>query len=197
MIRPRSLILAPGGTYHVAARGNRRADIVMDDTDRRSFIANLGDVIDRFGWQCHAYCLLTNHYHLLVETPKADLPAGMYLLNRRHAERFNRRHELDGHVFQRRYFAELIETHEHFLALAAYIDDNPVRAGLCEKPEDWPWSGCAATLGLAEGLRFFNPDGVLRRFSLDAQRARVEYALFLRDVRNRPVPRPGRGTRSD
>jgi putative transposase len=181
MRRPRSLIIAPGATYHVASRGVRRSPIAYDDFDRTWFFQDLSAVVRRLGWRCHTYCLMTNHYHLLVRTPEPDLSVGMRILNQRHALRINRRHGLVGHVFEARFFAELIDDQSHFLALARYIDQNPVRAGLCQRAEAWRWSGCAATLGLRSRLPFFDPSDVLDSYSKDIVRARTMYALSLQD----------------
>ena len=181
MKRPRSLILAPGATYHVAARGVRRTPIAYDEYDRRWVFDDLAAIIRRLGWHCGAYCLMTNHYHLLIRTPEPDLSVGMWALNQRHALRINRRHGFVGHVFESRFFAELIDDRSHFVALARYIDQNPVRAGLCKWAQEWRWSGCAATLGLRPREPFFDPGDVLDYYSPDVVRARTLYALSLQD----------------
>jgi len=186
MQRPRSLILAAGATYHVGTRGVRRSPIAYDDFDRTWFFADLANIIGDLGWHCHAYCLMTNHYHLLLQTPEPDLSVGMFRLNQRHAMRVNRRHGFTGHVFEGRFFAEIVEDEPHFVGLARYIDQNPVRAGICRRAELWPWSGCAATLGLRPRAAFFDPSDVLAAFSSDTARARQAYALGLQDLR-----RPG------
>jgi putative transposase len=201
IIRPRSLILAPGATYHVGTRGVRRSPIVYDDFDRSWFFEDFAEIVAELGWRCHAYCLMTNHYHLLLKTREPDLSAGMQRLNMRHALRINRRHGFVGHVFESRFFAELIDDESHFVALARYIDQNPVRAGLCATPEQWRWSGCAATVGLRSLPPFFDPRDVLAYFAEDQSRARVAYALSLQDlsrpVRPGAVPTPGVGTAPD
>ena len=180
--RPRSLILAAGATYHVGTRGVRRFPIVYDDVDRESFLGDLANVVHARGWRCHAYCLMTNHYHVLVSTPEPDLSVGMWKLNQRHALRVNRRHGFAGHVFEGRFFAELVDDDSYMVAVARYIDQNPVRAGICHRAETWPWSGCASTLGLRPPLAFFDPGEVLGYYSDDLERARTKYALSLNDV---------------
>lgn len=196
MIRPRSQIVFPGATYHLGARGIRRTAIVADDVDRQWFLAALKDVVGRLGWRCQTYCLMTNHYHLLVETPDANLPDGMFRLNHHYAYRFNRRHGFVGHLFEDRFFAELIKDDAQLVAAAQYIDLNPVRAGLCSAPEEWPWSSCAGTLGLRPAPAFLAAGDLLALFSNDPVRARVEYALRLRDaVRNDHGRLPGSRTR--
>jgi REP-associated tyrosine transposase len=139
MPRPPRIQLA-GGTYHVTSRGNRRQSIYHDDDDRRSFLAMRDRVVVRCGWRVHAYCLMTNHFHLLVETPRPNLSAGMQRLKCEYAAYFNERHSLVGHLFQQRFGSRLIETEEHLLEALSYIAFNPVRAGLCEHPSEWPWS---------------------------------------------------------
>ena len=114
MARPLRLEF-PGAVYHVTSRGNARQAIVVDDADRTSFLTLLAHVIDRFGWRCHAYCLMDNHYHLLLETPKANLSQGMRQLNGRYTQAFNRRHQRVGHLFQGRFTAILVEKVAHLL----------------------------------------------------------------------------------
>jgi len=108
MARPLRLEF-PGGIYHVTARGNERRWIFRDDADRLAFLDVLARVLDRFGWLCLAYCLMGNHYHLLVETPRPNLARGMRQLNGVYAQRFNRRHNRVGHLTQGRYGAVLVE----------------------------------------------------------------------------------------
>jgi putative transposase len=136
-----------GGVHHVFARGNDRRDIYLDDLDRRVYLAMLGRVTRRQRWRCLAYCLMPNHVHLLVETPEANLGAGMQRLHGDYAQTFNERHGRVGHVFQGRYGSVLVTTDEQLWHVAAYIALNPVSAGLCRRPEEWPWSSHASTIG--------------------------------------------------
>jgi putative transposase len=137
----------PDGVYHVFARGNERRAIYRDDSDRERFLEVVSRACERFGWRVLSYCLMTNHYHLLVRTPDANLARGMRDLNGVYAQRFNRRHGRDGHLFQGRYGALLVERGGHLLASVAYIVRNPVRAGLCASPREWRWSSQRAALG--------------------------------------------------
>ena len=137
--QPRELL--PDGIYHVTVRGTGRIAIVRDDVDRRAFVRVLLDVVRRFGWFCYSYCLLDNHFHLIIETDRLSLSGGMHRLNFLHAQRFNRRHDRVGHLFQNRFGARVIETEEHLIAACEYVLANPVRAGLCERSSDWPWCG--------------------------------------------------------
>jgi REP-associated tyrosine transposase len=105
----------------------------------------LGDVLSSRGWIRHAYCLIPNHYHLLLEVPELDLPRGLHRLNGRYARRFNQRHGRVGHVFGGPYFAQPVRRDEHVIEACRYIVLNPVRAGLCAHPADWPWSSYSET----------------------------------------------------
>jgi len=130
----------PGGTFHVTSRGNRRQAIYHDDDDRRLFLLLRDRVVRRCGWHLKAHCLLTNHFHLLVETPKPNLSIGMHQLNGVYASIFNQRHRVDGHLFEARFGSSLVETEDHLAETLRYIAFNPVKAGLCDHPRDWPWS---------------------------------------------------------
>ena len=140
--------LAAGLVYHVTARGNARAAVFRSDADREVFLSGLAVARHLDDLLCHAYCLMENHYHLLVETPRANLDDAMQRLNGTYAMRFNRHHERTGHVFQGRYGARLVTDDDYALTVVRYIAANPVQAGLCAGPEEWPWSSYAATAGL-------------------------------------------------
>lgn len=146
----------PDGLYHVTTRGNRRQPIVLEDRDCELFLFLLGNVVEQLGWKVHAYCLMTNHYHLLVETPNADLSVGMQLLNGQYAQAFNRRHGYEGHLFERRFFSEVVESDWHLLEVVRYIVLNPVRAGLCRHPAEWRWSSYRATVNRARRPKFLS-----------------------------------------
>jgi putative transposase len=181
--QPRALV--PGGTYHVTSRGNRRQAIFADDHDRRLFLRLLADTVVHHRWRCGAYCILSNHVHLLVQTPRAteDLPFGMHRLNGRYAQWFNDRHELDGHLFQGRFHSTVIEREGHLLEALRYIYRNPVTAGTCAVPEDWRWSSYAATIGTATSPSFLSRGIALELFSGDLRRARQLLAAFVSDDR--------------
>lgn len=147
MARPPRLQILDG-IYHLTARGNERAAIFRDDADRRHFLELVADVRERYHWRIFSYCLMSNHYHLLAQTPEPNLARGMRQLNGVYAQSFNRRHARVGHLLQGRYSARLVQADEHLLASARYIVRNPVRAGLCQHPREWRWSSHRATLGL-------------------------------------------------
>ena len=123
-----------GALYHVTSRGNARQHIFLHDSDRKKFFDVLADVVERFQWICHAYCLMDNHYHLVIETPEANLSRGMRQLNGVYTQVFHRRHGRVGHLFQGRYKAILVEKESYLLELAKYVVLNPVRAGLVSYP---------------------------------------------------------------
>lgn len=129
----------PGAVHHVTARGVDQRAIFVDDIDRRVFLGMLNDAGQHCRWRRLAYCLMGNHYHLLVATPEAGLAVGMQRLNGLYAQGFNRRHRRSGHLFQDRYGSRLVLTDAHLLAAARYIEMNPVAAGICSVPADWPW----------------------------------------------------------
>jgi putative transposase len=163
MARPPRQLL-PSGLYHVIGRGTGGAFLFLDARDRRHFLELLGRTVGRFGWSCLVYCLLGTHYHLLVETPEANLDRGMHALLAPYAQAFNRRHGRFGHLVADRYTSFLVEGEQHALAVFRYIVLNPVVAGLCDKPERWPWSSYGATIGLRTAPPFLDTERVFGWF---------------------------------
>jgi putative transposase len=168
-----------GGVFHVTARGNRRQPIFNDDRDRERFLSLLTEVVSRSGWRCHAFCLMPNHYHLLIETPEPNLSTGMYRLNGSYAQWFNRRHGVDGHLFQRRFHSALVGSIWHLVELSRYIVLNPVRAGLCSHPGEWRWSSYRATIGIGRRPALLTVHWLLRQFGRTPEQARVSYREFV------------------
>lgn len=168
--------------YHAHARGNERGAIFRDDHDRRGLLAGLGQVVERYGWICHAYCLMGNHYHFMVETPHANLSLGMRQLNGVYAARFNRRHGRVGHLFEGRFKAWLVQKDAYALGVARYIVLNPVRAGLCAHPREWRWSSYRATAGLEPAPPFLSLDWLLGQLSRDRTEARRRYTAFVEEA---------------
>ena len=135
------------GIRHVYARGNDRQAIFRSDRDHETYLDLLALSTTEREWRCLAYCLMPNHVHLLIETTQPNLGSGMRDLQGRYVQTFNRRHSRTGHLFQGRYGMVPVTTDAQLWMTAAYIAANPVRAGLCARPEKWPWSSHAATLG--------------------------------------------------
>jgi REP element-mobilizing transposase RayT len=174
---PRPQIAA--GIYHVATRGVRKQPIYDDQLDRQAFLGLIGEVVERYGWRCYAYCLMGNHYHLLAETPQPTISDGMCRLNGLYARRFNARHGFDGHLFEKRFHAELVERDEHLLEVARYIVLNPVRAGICASPADWPWSSFRAVAGYERPLRFLSTRWTLQLFGRRREVAQEAFRGFV------------------
>lgn len=168
-----------GALYHVTSRGNARADIFLDDSDRTLFIEILSKVVTRFGWICHAYCLMGNHYHLLIETPSPNLSRGMQLLNGIYTQKVNRQHKRSGHVFQGRFKSILVEKESHLLEIARYVVLNPVRANMAGSADEWPWSNYLATCGRMEVPELLEIDWTLSQFDVDRVRAIRAYRRFV------------------
>ena len=155
----------PGAIYHLTSRGNARQKVFFTDTDRQVFLNTLTQVVSRYGWICHAYCLMANHYHLLIETPKVNLSLGMRQLNGIYTQGFNRRHSRVGHLFQGRF--------------TAVKGKGEIRA--------WKWSSYRATAGLASVPEFLSTDWVLEQFGKNRAKAQKQYREFVREgLENRP-----------
>ena len=187
MARPLRLEFA-GAVYHVTSRGDRREDIFLDDDDRREWLAVLALVCDRFNWVVHAYCQMTNHYHLLVETVDGNLSKGMRQLNGLYTQRVNRRHGLVGHLFQGRYKAILVQKEAHLLELSRYVVLNPVRAGMVESPEDWAWSSYPFVISDSFAPEWLGTDWLLGQFGTQRAAARRAYKKFVLQGRGLPSP---------
>ncbi|HET6656606.1 MAG TPA: transposase [Gaiellaceae bacterium] len=166
------------GIYHVTARGNRRQLIFFDERDVLHFHAIASDVVARHSWVVYGYCLMPNHYHLVLRTPGPDLSIGMQRLNSSYAHWFNRRHGLDGHLFQDRFWSILVESDAHLLELCRYVALNPVRARLCAHPGAWRWSSFAEVCG--RGPRaLVSTRELLRYFGSEKRRAAERYREFI------------------
>jgi REP-associated tyrosine transposase len=172
--------------YHVTSLGNDRADIYRDEEDRQAFLDGLGAVCRRMQGECYAYCLMTNHYHLVVETLVGNLSQGMRQVNGVYTQCFNRRHGHVGHVLQGRYQAILVDRDAYLLELVRYVVLNPVRAGMVKSPADWPWSSYRATVGQEPAPDWLATTWVLRQFGTTAEQARTGYAQFVHDGQTQP-----------
>jgi putative transposase len=178
MARPLRIEFA-GALYHVTSRGNERRAIFFSDDDRSAFLGVLGDVVGRFDWLCHAYCLMGNHYHLLLETREANLSKGMRQLNGVYTQRVNRTHQRVGHLFQGRFKGILVQKETYLLELARYIVLNPVRAGMVADPAAWVWSSYRATAGLEAKPPYLTTDWLLAAFGQTTRAATAGYVRFV------------------
>lgn len=180
MARPLRIELS-GGLYHVTSRGDRREDIYFTEDDRWEWMRLLGQVCGRFNWVCHAWCQMTNHYHLVVETPEANLSQGMRQLNGVYTQWINRTYDRVGHVFQGRYKAILVEKDSYLLELARYVVLNPVRAGMVRDASRWAWSSYAEMVGVRSAPEWLETDWLLAQFGKQRQRAIANYIEFVRE----------------
>lgn len=178
----------PGALYHVTSRGDGREDIYADEADRLEFLAVLAAVVNRFGWRLFAYCLMDNHYHLLVETPRANLSSGMRQLNGIYTQRFNRRHGRVGHVFQGRFKAILVDKDAYLLELSRYVVLNPVRAGVVKDPGRYRWSSYRASAGLEAAPAWLDAGALLGLFARNPAAAHRRYVTFVGQGMKNPSP---------
>src|SRR5258706_13467348 len=172
-----------GAVWHVTSRGNDRQKIFGDDADREIFISLLGRTVDLFRWRLHAYVLMGNHYHLLVETPEPTLSRGMRQLNGLYTQRFNRRHRRVGHLFQGRFKAILVDKDAHLLELGRYVVLNPVRAALRKSAAAWIWSSYRATAGIENAPAWLETRATLESFGSSRSRAIEKYRAFVSEGR--------------
>ncbi len=177
-----------GALYHLTSRGDRREDIFLDDVDRVMFLEVLAEVCERFRWACHAYCLMSNHYHQVIETRESTLSQGMRQLNGVVTQRSNRRHHHAGHVFQGRYKAILVQKETYLLELARYVVLNPVCTGMVRSARDWAWSSYRATAGWAVGLGWLSVDWLLSVFATQHKAAEEGYRRFVSEGRGAHSP---------
>lgn len=187
MARPLRLEF-PGALYHITARGDRQEPIFDDDEDRLAFIDLLGKEVAQQGWLLYAFCLMGNHYHLLLETPEPNLVRGMRRLNGVYTQRYNRRHGRVGHVLQGRYKSILVDKDAWLRELCRYVVLNPVRARMVRDPADWPWSSYAPTAGLVACPDWLAAGLVLELFSTSPGRARNSYRRFVAEGVDAPNP---------
>ncbi|MEK6804980.1 MAG: transposase [Nitrospirota bacterium] len=187
MARPLRLEF-PGALYHLTARGNARQPIFLDDTDRQQFLRLLSREIQQQQWRCYVYCLMGNHYHLVIETPEPNLSRGLRRLHGTYTQWFNRRHRRVGHVLQGRFKSLLVEKERYLLELCRYVVLNPVRAGMVTDAGDWEWSSYRATAGVQETPTWLDVPMVLSLFDISVATARAAYRHFVAEGTSAPSP---------
>jgi REP element-mobilizing transposase RayT len=178
MARPLRLEFADA-LYHVTSRGNERRPIFRTIRDRQAFLLFLGEATRRFGWSLTAWVLMTNHFHIVLQTPQPNLSKGMHWLNSAYANWFNRVHGRCGHLFQGRFKAFLIDRESYFADVLRYVVLNPVRAKMCELPEQYRWSSYRATAGLEVAPDWLDVEAVHGLFGPDAAAAQPLYRDFV------------------
>lgn len=170
-----------GGVFHIYSRGDRREVIFNDDDDRRYWLGLLGKVCRQHHWICYTYCLMDNHYHLLIETTQTTLSSGMHQLNGVYTRAFNFRHGFVGHLFQGRFNSILVEKESYLLELARYVLLNPVRAGKVKLPWKWKWSSGRFLVGISTTPSWTDSKWLLDHFHKNTAQAQEFITAFLLD----------------
>jgi putative transposase len=182
----------PGAVYHVISRGNERKPIVRDDADREKRLDWLRRAVEMYGWQLHAFVLMTNHEHLFVQTPQPNLSAGLQYLNGSYTSYFHRRHRGAGHLFQGRYKGHLVQEEGYFLEISRYIHLNPVRAKMVAAPQEYRWSSYVGFIRARKMVSWVCYTKVLGEFDRELPAARRVYGRFVRAGIDQPPSSPFR-----
>jgi len=169
----------PGAFYHISSRGNERSPIFHDDADRRALLAYCASSVERYGAIIHVYCLMTNHYHLLVETSHGNLSQIMRHINGAYTNYYNTRHSRSGHLFQGRYRAILVEKDAYAAELSRYIHLNPVRAKMVPGWSDYAWSSCRVYTGREKKPKWLATQFILGYFGNSGREKELAYIQFL------------------
>lgn len=191
MARPLRVEYA-GAYYHVINRGNNKENIFLNDRDREKFIEYLGKASERFSIVIHTYCLMSNHFHLLVETPEPNLSAAMQWINVSYATYFNRKRGRHGHLFQGRFKAILIDADEYLKQLSRYIHLNAVRAKIVSAPSEYKWSSYSYYIGKRKAPEFIETDWILSNFGKIKKEAKRNYKAFVEGVDIQSLENPSR-----
>lgn len=183
--KPRAFV--PEGIYHVASRGSDRRPLFLFDLDRVAFLERLARTLERFELSCLSYCLMGNHYHLIVQTPDERLSPALRELHSGYSRYFNRTHERSAHLFRAHCLVQWVDSDSYLLAACRYVAYNPVRAGLCGEPSDWPWSSYRASAGIEPSPPFLS-ESLLRGAFGSGKEWRARYREFIDSPR--PVEAP-------
>lgn len=182
----------PGAFYHVINRGNAGQDVFKSLRDREKFLEYLETATTRFFIRIHTYCLMTNHYHLLVETPEANLSRAMQWINVSYAVYFNTKRERHGHLFQGRFKSVLVEADEYLKPLSRYIHLNPLRAKMVASASDYPWSSYSFYIGKKKTPEWLETDWLLEQFGGSLKKAHINYRAYVENVDVGSLKNPSR-----
>jgi putative transposase len=183
-------IIFPGAFYHITSRGNEKKDVFKSRRDREKFLDYLASATERYGAVIHAYCLMNNHYHLILETPAGNLSEIMQHINSAYTTYFNLKRKRAGHLFQGRYKAILVEANEYLVELSRYIHLNPVRAGIVYRPEDYTWSSYRSYIGLCSMPKWLERKYILGNFGKKEGEATKKYKAFVEDLLGKEYESP-------
>ena len=183
----------PGAFYHVTSRGNEQKDVFKSQKDREKFLSYLESATERYGAVIHAYCMLSNHYHILLETPAGNLSQIMRHINGAYTIYFNIKRKRAGHLFQGRFKAILVEADEYATELSRYIHLNPVRAGIVARPEEYQWSSYRKYIGQGKTPEWLKTDFILDYFG-NSDVAEKKYQAFVEDLLGNEYESPLQGT---
>ncbi|ABQ27188.1 REP-associated tyrosine transposase [Geotalea uraniireducens] len=184
----------PGAFYHVTSRGNEQKDVFKSQRDRQKFLEYLESATERYGGVVHAYCLMSNHYHLLLETPVGNLSQIMRHINGAYTTYFNIKRKRSGHLFQGRYKAILVELDEYAMELSRYIHLNPVRAGMVTRPEEYRWSSYNNYIGQGTAPTWLKMETILDYFGKKTKEAMKKYRTFVEDLLGKEYDSPFQNT---
>jgi len=182
----------PGAFYHVMHRGNAGSDIFKSVRDREKFLEYIGKAVERYDIKVHTYCLMTNHYHLLIETPHPNLSQAIKWINVGYVAYFNRKRRRSGHLFQGRYKAVVVDADEYLKHLSRYIHLNPVRARIVEHCKDYQWSSYPVFGGYTKAPQWLETDWLLSLFGQNRKKALESYRKFVESIQNEKIEDPSR-----
>jgi putative transposase len=180
----------PGAFYHITSRGNERKAIFRTDQDRKKFLSYLQSAHERYGAVLHVYCLMGNHYHLLLETPRANLSEILHHINGAYTTYFNLKTHRSGHLFQGRYRAILVEKDAYCQELSRYIHLNPLRAGIVRDLRSYRWSSYPQYVGLSQGCSWLETGYILGYFDQHKRRAQTKYMIYVEEAVRREPKNP-------
>lgn len=183
-------ITYPGAFYHIASRGNDQKAVFKSRRDREKFLEYLESATKRYDAVIHAYCLMDNHYHLLLETPSGNLPRIMAHINGAYTTYFNSKRNRSGHLFQGRYKSILVEADEYAKELSRYIHLNPVRAKIAELPEEYEWSSYSCYIGKKKAPEWLRVDFILGYFGKKVSGSQKNYKRFVRRLIDKEYESP-------